>query len=62
MILQALAGYYRRQADEVGAEVPPEGFEKKEIPFVIVLNLQGNFIGVDDTREGEGKKSWPGLL
>jgi len=56
MILQALAGYYQRMSEEVGTDVAPEGFEKKDIPFIIVLNRQGNFIGVDDTREGEGKK------
>ncbi|ADW17643.1 CRISPR-associated protein, Csd1 family [Desulfobulbus propionicus DSM 2032] len=56
MILQALASYYRRLSEEAGAEVAPEGFEKKEIPFVIVLDRSGHFIGLDDTREGEGKK------
>lgn len=56
MILQALAGYYRRMSEEGGNELAPEGFEKKGIPFVIVLDSNGNFIGIDDTREGEGKK------
>ena len=56
MILQALAGYYQRMAEEVGTEVAPEGFEKKDIPFIIVLDRQGNFLGLDDTRMGEGKK------
>lgn len=56
MILQALTKYYRRLSKEAGAEVAPEGFEKKEIPFVIVLDRSGHFIGLDDTREGEGKK------
>ena len=35
MILQALASYYRRLSEEAGAEVAPEGFEKKEIPFAV---------------------------
>ncbi|WP_432822001.1 type I-C CRISPR-associated protein Cas8c/Csd1 [Trichloromonas sp.] len=56
MILQALNGYYRRMAEAVGADVAPEGFEQKEIPFLIVLNLQGDCVGIQDTREGEGKK------
>lgn len=56
MILQALAGYYHRMVDEVGTEIAPEGFEKKDIPFIIVLNNRGDFVGLDDTREGEGKK------
>ncbi|MCL5883850.1 MAG: CRISPR-associated protein Csd1, partial [Deltaproteobacteria bacterium] len=34
MILQALEGYYRRLAEE--GDVAPEGFTKKEIPFLIV--------------------------
>jgi len=56
MILQALAGYYRRMAEENGNDIATEGFEKKGIPFVIVLDADGNFVGLDDTREGEGKK------
>jgi len=54
MILQALASYYDRLAED-GA-VAREGFEKKEIPFLIVLNKAGQFVGLEDTREGEGKK------
>jgi CRISPR-associated protein Csd1 len=56
MILQALAGYYRRLSDEGSVDVAPEGFEKKEIPFLIILDRQGKFIDLQDTREGEGKK------
>ena len=56
MILQALNGYYRRMAEEGDAGIAPEGFEKKEIPFVIVLNRRGECIGIQDTRDGDGKK------
>lgn len=56
MILQALDGYYRRMAQEGESRLAPEGFEKKGIPFLIVVDRNGNFIGIDDTREGEGKK------
>ena len=56
MILQALNGYYRRMADEGAADVAPEGFERKSLPFLIVLNRQGEFVSIQDTREGEGKK------
>ncbi len=38
MILQALNRYYER------AELAPPGWERKEIPFVIVLDKTGNFI------------------
>ncbi len=56
MILQALAGYYRRMAEEGGSDVAPEGFEKKEIPFFIVIDKSGNFVDLSDTRDGTGKK------
>ncbi len=55
MILQALAQYYDRLKDE-GAKIAPFGFEKKEIPFLIVLDKDGNFKGFRDTRVGDGKK------
>lgn len=56
MILQALNGYYRRMADEGATDVAPEGFERKALPFLIVINRQGEFVSIRDTREGEGKK------
>jgi CRISPR-associated protein Csd1 len=56
MILQALTSYYQRMSAEVDTQLAPEGFERKEIPFVIVLDRSGQFVGLDDTREGMGKK------
>ncbi|MDY0391495.1 type I-C CRISPR-associated protein Cas8c/Csd1 [Desulfobulbus oligotrophicus] len=56
MILHALTRYYQRISQERADEVAPEGFERKEIPFVIVLDHSGNFVGLEDTREGTGKK------
>lgn len=56
MILQALAGYYKRMADEAGTGIATEGFEKKEIPFVIIVDRNGEFVGLQDTREGDGNK------
>ncbi len=50
MILQALYEYYQRRDD-----LAPQGFERKEIPFIIIIDEQGNFINLEDTREGEGK-------
>ena len=55
MILQALAAYYQRIAQEGKTQVAQEGFQKKEIPFIIVLDKEGHFRGLQDTREGEGK-------
>lgn len=51
MILQALTKYYERIPTAA-----TEGFQKQEIPFIIVLNRQGDFAGLVDTREDEGKK------
>ncbi|MBF0566478.1 MAG: type I-C CRISPR-associated protein Cas8c/Csd1 [Nitrospirae bacterium] len=52
MILQALNNLYLRKKDEL----PPEGFERKEIPFLIILDLDGHFKGLQDTRSRKGKK------
>lgn len=56
MILQALYEYYQRKAADPESNIAPEGFEWKEIPFVIVIDKEGNFVGLEDTREGDGKK------
>lgn len=55
MILHALTQYYQRKAKS-DSGVAPEGFENKEIPFVIVIDNQGHFITLEDTREVQGKK------
>lgn len=52
MILQALASYYHRKEEEL----PPEGFEQKEIPFLITINQEGEFLNLQDTRTPSGKK------
>lgn len=54
MILQALNSYYRRMADE--GNIAPEGFKTLEIPFLITLNDDGKFVGLQDTRSPSGKK------
>jgi CRISPR-associated protein Csd1 len=56
MILQALKGYYDRMAADPESGIAPEGWEWKEIPFVVVLNTEGKLLQIEDTREGEGKK------
>jgi CRISPR-associated protein Csd1 len=50
MILQALHEYYLRKGD-----LAPEGFEWIELPFLIVIDSEGHFIALEDTREGDGK-------
>ncbi len=54
MILQALVSYYERLAAE--NNVAPEGFKRAEIPFLISLNHQGTFVGLQDTRTLSGRK------
>jgi CRISPR-associated protein Csd1 len=56
MILQALKEYYDRKAADPDSDIAPEGWEKKEIPFIVVLDQRGNLVGIENTREGEGKK------
>lgn len=54
MILQALCKYYERKA-KLG-EIAPVGFEWKGIPFLIVIDKDGNLKGLKDTREKVEKK------
>ena len=59
MILQALRDYYERKSAESGDQdtgIAPSGFERKEIPFVIEIDAQGQPTQIEDTREGESKK------
>ena len=59
MILLALKEYYDRKSADPDSDIAPEGFEKKELPFLIVINEQGQFINIEDTREKVGKKLVP---
>jgi CRISPR-associated protein Csd1 len=56
MILQALKGYYDRKAADPESGIAPEGWEWKEIPFVVVLEEKGHLFQIEDTREGDGKQ------
>lgn len=56
MILQALYDYYQRKAADPDSNIAPRGFEWKEIPFIIVIDIKGNFINLEDTRVGDGKQ------
>jgi CRISPR-associated protein Csd1 len=56
MILQALKEYYDRKAADPDSGIAPVGWEKKEIPFIIIIDRDGNIVQIEDTREGEGKK------
>ncbi len=56
MILKALADYYDRKAADPESGIAPPGWERKELPFIIVIDTAGNFVRVEDTRIPEGKK------
>ena len=56
MILQALKEYYDRKADDPESDIAPEGFEKKELQFLIVITENGDFVNIEDTREKIGTK------
>jgi CRISPR-associated protein Csd1 len=56
MILQALKEYYDRKAADPDSGIAPSGWEKKEFPFLVIIDKQGNFLRFNDTREHKGKK------
>lgn len=56
MIIQALSEYYRRKSMDPRSALAPQGFEEKPIPFLVVINNEGDFIQFEDTRELQGKK------
>jgi CRISPR-associated protein Csd1 len=56
MILQALKEYYDRKAADPNSDIAPEGFERKEIPFLVVIQSDGKFVSLEDTRERVGKR------
>ena len=56
MILQALKEYYDRKAADPDSGIAPLGWERKEIPFVMVLREDGSLVQVENTQEFVGKK------
>lgn len=50
MILQALYNYY-----QVAPNMPPYGMKYQAIPFIIVIDENGKFIRLEDTRTDEDK-------
>lgn len=56
MILQALKDYYDRKAADPQSGIAPPGWSAKELPFLIVIDPDGNVVNVEDTREMDGKK------
>lgn len=57
MILNALYDYYQRKSADPDSGIAPLGFEWKEIPFIIVIDKEGRFKYLEDTRDlGDKKK------
>ena len=52
MILQSLHEYYGRKRNSL----PGDGIERKELPFLFVLKPDGEFLHIEDTRQGDGKR------
>lgn len=56
MILQSLKEYYDRKAADTDSGIAPLGWERKEIPYLIVIRNDGMLVRVEDTQELVGKK------
>ena len=54
MILQALNEYYDRMASD--SNIAPLGWEWKRIPFLVIIDRNGNFIRLEDTRDNKDKR------
>lgn len=57
MILQALTTYYDRRSSDPASDIAPEGWERKPIPFIIVLDREGRLIQIEDTRDMKEKNN-----
>lgn len=55
MILHALKEYYDRKVADPDSDIAPLGWEWKEIPFVLVLDVNGKPVSLNSTVEGSGK-------
>lgn len=55
MILQALCAYYDRLISDGTHGIAEMGFQRQGIPFLVNLDRRGNFVGLVDTRTGEGR-------
>jgi len=55
MILQALKEYYDRKTEAADTDIAPPGWERKEIPYIIVIDKEGQPKDIQSTIEGTGK-------
>lgn len=59
MILQALKAYYDRLASDPDSGIAPEGWIQGGIDFLLELDADGNFLGIQSLQKQEGKKKTP---
>ena len=59
MILQALKEYYDRLAADPESGIAPEGWIQGGIDFLIELDADGKFLGIQSLQEQDGKKTIP---
>ncbi len=59
MILQALKEYYDRKAADPESGIAPEGWIQGGIDFLIELDSDGKYLGIQSLQEQDGKKKVP---
>lgn len=55
MILQALSDYYERAVASQPDSMPPPGWERRRLPFVIEITRDGGYLQIVDTRSADGR-------
>lgn len=62
MIINALCGYYERLLETPDADIAPPNYSKAKVSHEIIIDGQGEIVGVMDLRVNEGKKLFPRLM
>lgn len=58
MIMQSLADYYKRKE----GDLPAPGFQMAGIPFILVIDIDGVLVNVEDTRERANGRLQPRMF
>ena len=56
MILAALSDYYDVLSSKPNSEIAKPGYSSERLDFCLVLDLEGNFLDIEDMRDLSGKK------
>lgn len=65
MILQALYELYQRKVNDGSGDLAPAGWERKEIPFILIIDREGKLVDIEDTRDKDEKnrnRAYPFLV